>query len=134
MNETVLWVLLRRIEAEWRNLRPKEREGKIELPPWGVWIRLLEPLPPDLVYISYTYEQMLSQCQAVWFPDECGRWDKSVWAYHRFVTVHHIRPWCSRFDEPFLPSGKRYHEIAVATIAPYQKSGDWYLGYQWGGL
>src|SRR6266404_3690023 len=108
MNETALQALLRRIETEWRSLGPMERKGSSELPPWGVWIRFLEPLPNDLGHIGFTYEEMLSRLQAVWFLDEQGVRPESVWAYHRFVTVHETQLWCSRYYEVSLPSGKSY--------------------------
>src|SRR5438105_2059362 len=132
MNETRVDVLLGRIEAQWRSLQPSVHEDTSEPPPWGIWIRLLAPLPPNVVPVGYTYEQMLSQLQAVWFLDERGLRAESVWAYHRFVTVHDRQLWCSRFYERSLPSGRTYHQIAEATIGPYQESGDWYLDYQWG--
>jgi hypothetical protein len=32
-----------------------------------------------------------------------------------------------------MPSGKTFHQIAFATIAPYCQSDEWYMDYQWGG-
>jgi len=132
MNETAIQAHLQRIEAEWGSLGPTVSGDTSEPPPWGVWIRLFAPLPPDADSIGYTYDEMLSRLQAVWFLDEQGLRTQSVWAYHRFVTVHHRQLWCNRLFECSLPTGKIYHQIAEATIAPYQNSSDWYMDYQWG--
>ncbi len=119
MTQHELALLLGRIEEEWRNLPGASRPG-------AVWVCLHDPLPDDAWMPS-------TAVRRVWFLDHTGMRERDPWEYQRFYTVHVVQPWAAygARDDRF---GIGRHEIAVAAVAEYAGSGEFYVGWQWAGL
>jgi hypothetical protein len=122
MKETIQQYLLNEIVTEWKTLPNKFR-------PWGVWIRLYPPIPP----MSDPNLCILSLPNKVWFLDNNGLYQHSIWEFQRFIVVHGFQPWCLLTTKERTKVFGDPHEIGLVAFAHYDKSNDIYLEKIWGG-
>ncbi len=121
------------ITDEWRKLRPlKLRDEPPIPPPWGVWIRLYDPVSPRVNAI----DDRRNVLRKAWFLDAQGAQERDPWVYARFITVNGYRPWASGRVEPVRPEALwgRYHQIGLAAFAEFDEADAIYLEMQWGTL
>jgi hypothetical protein len=115
--------ILELITEEWESLSERFK------PMAGVWIRQYAPMPLELDEVN---DQTMFP-HAVWFLDETGLRQESIWKWRRFLVIHWQQPWCSRVGKE--PSGifGHPHEIGLTAFAPYLESDRFYVEMQWGG-
>ena len=66
MDANVQALCIQYITDEWRKLKPYEfRDDSVIPPPWGVWIRMYEPITPSTTESEYITNK-------VWFLDKAG--------------------------------------------------------------
>ena len=110
------------ITEEWFSLPEKFK-------PAATWIRKYPPVPLDLDEVNDT----TMSPELVWFLDESGLRQESIWKWRRFLVIHWQQPWCSSIcKEPSDIFGNP-HEIGLAAFAPYLDSDMFYVEMQWGG-
>lgn len=119
------------IIAEWKHLRPLQIGNETPvIPPWGVWIRLYEPILVDQNDLR-DHENIIVK---VWFLTEQGLEERDPWAYSRFVTVKGYRPWSNMTQKPRESVwGDKFHEIGLGAFAGINGTDKIYLETQWGG-
>jgi len=118
------------IVNEWEQLQPLQIENELSAaPPWGVWIRLYEPIAYDQNYL-HDHENTIIE---VWFLTKQGLEKRDPWEYARFITANGFRPWSIMFRKPHEAVwGKKYHEIGLAAFAEIIDEDKVYLEMQWG--
>jgi hypothetical protein len=129
MNPEFQALCLQFITDEWRKLRPIERRDEPPFqPPWGVWIRLYEPISLKRNVVRDPEDRVLK----VWFLNRRGLEERDPWEYARFVVANWDRPWASIPPCPPVAIWGYMHEIAMAAFADYPEEDRIYLEYQWG--
>lgn len=132
MKSEVQNLCLQYITDEWRKLQPLQKDDEPpELPPWGVWIRLYEPISITQNDLNDTQDTLLH----VWFLTERGLEEYDPWKYARFIVVNGYQPWSIMSRKPREAVwGRRYHGIALAAFAEIIEEEKIYLEVQWGRL
>lgn len=128
MRPEIVELCIRYTIDEWRKLQPRKLQDKPPIPPpWGVWIRLYDPLSPTASDI--TNKHVLRR---VWFLTERGLQERDPWEYARFVTVTWHRPWASAGFAPREAIWGILFEIGLAAFAEFSGTEEVYRETRWG--
>jgi hypothetical protein len=123
---------LQYIADEWRKLPSLQLRNEVTIPPpWGVWIRLYDPISCHENWID-DQTHILRQ---VWFLSEKGLAERDPWAYARFWTVNISMPWAAPGFHPSAGVLGQVHQIGLAAFAHFQETPEKvYIEMQWGNL
>jgi hypothetical protein len=130
MQPEVQALCLHYIANEWQEIKPvKLRDEPPIPPPWGVWIRLYDPIPNN----SGIIVEGVHSIRKVWFLDSHGCQERNPWEYARFIVVNSYCPWAAERFRPQMALWGTVHQIGLAAFALFVGSpNEIYLDMQWG--
>lgn len=127
------WATRRDYSSHVEEAQPEPRWDPLseERWPWGVWMRLHDPLPSGASDI----EAPTTLLRKAWFLSEDGLRRMNPWSFLRFRTVQFIRPWTApnvHLDDAAFARPR--WRIGYAAVAEITGSDEIYLETVWGGL
>lgn len=154
MNSEIEAYLIKYIAGEWRSLRSDKWATRRDYSssvqhevadglwnpladerwPWGIWIRLHDPLP---AHESQSDEgpSPNTPLRKAWFLNEDGLHPMDPWSFLRFWTTQFVRPWAApdSYVEDVAFARPRWR-IGYASFAEIAGSDEIYLETVWGSL